>query len=104
MEQHRVTVTSVEKVTRDVLGIRTTKPDGYSFNPGQATEIATNTPGCEEAKEPFTFTDLRGSYSLGFTIKIHQEKRELPANYSTSKQERQLDELGVNKDATILEV
>lgn len=75
MEQHLVTVKSVEKVTHDVLGIATTRPEGYSFNPGQATEIAINKPGWEVAKRPFTFTNLPEDDCLEFIIKTYPEKK-----------------------------
>src|SRR5690606_15369527 len=75
MEQHLVTVKSVEKVTHDVLGIITTKPEGYSFTPGQATEIAINKSGWEEAKRPFTFTNLPEDDHLEFVIKAYPEKK-----------------------------
>lgn len=75
MEQHLVTVKSVEKVTHDVLGIITTKPEGYSFTPGQATEIAINKSGWEEAKRPFTFTNLPEDDHLEFVIKTYPEKK-----------------------------
>lgn len=75
MEQHIVTVKSIDKVTHDVLGIVTTKPDGYSFTPGQATEIAINKPGWEEARRPFTFTNLPDDDHLEFTIKTYPEKK-----------------------------
>jgi len=73
MEQHIVTVKSIDKVTHDVLGIVTTKPDGYSFTPGQATEI--DKPGWEEARRPFTFTNLPDDDHLEFTIKTYPEKK-----------------------------
>lgn len=75
MEQHVVTVKSIDKVTHDVLGIVTTKPDGYSFTPGQATEIAINKPGWEEERRPFTFTNLPDDDHLEFTIKTYPEKK-----------------------------
>lgn len=75
MEQHIVTVKSVEKMTRDVLGIATTKPEGYSFDPGQATEVAINKQGWEEVRRPFTFTNLPDDDHLEFTIKTYPEKK-----------------------------
>lgn len=75
MEQYLVTVKSVEKVTHDVLGITTSKPEGYTFTPGQATEIAINKPGWQEAKRPFTFTNLPEDNHLEFIIKTYSEKK-----------------------------
>lgn len=75
MEHHIVTVKSIGKVTHDVLGIATTKPDGYLYNPGQATEIAINKPGWEEERRPFTFTNLQNDDHLEFTIKTYPERK-----------------------------
>lgn len=75
MEQHLVTVKSVKKVTHDVLGIATTRPEGYSFNPGQATEISINKPGWQDARRPFTFTNLPEDDHLEFTIKTYPERK-----------------------------
>lgn len=75
MEHHSVIVKSVDKLTHDVLKIATTKPEGYSFIPGQATEIAIDKPGWEEARRPFTFTNLPGDDHLEFVIKTYPEKK-----------------------------
>ena len=39
---HNVRVLEVEKLTHDVLGIKIEKPAGYTFIPGQATEVTIN--------------------------------------------------------------
>ncbi|MCB0656999.1 MAG: hypothetical protein KDC57_12730 [Saprospiraceae bacterium] len=75
MEEHLVTVKSVEFVTHDVLGIKVSKPAGYNFIPGQATEIAINKPGWRDARRPFTFTNLPEEDHLEFTIKTYPEKQ-----------------------------
>ncbi|HNP18814.1 MAG TPA: flavodoxin reductase [Fulvivirga sp.] len=71
MEQHIVKVISVEKITHDVLKIVTIKPNGYTFIPGQATEVAINKPGWQEQKRPFTFTGLPDDDHLEFIIKTY---------------------------------
>lgn len=39
MDQHTVSILSLDKITHDVLKIVTKKPDNYTFVPGQATEV-----------------------------------------------------------------
>jgi ferredoxin-NADP reductase len=49
------------------------KPKGYTFHPGQATEVAINNPQWKEERRPFTFTCLNDDPYLEFTIKIYQD-------------------------------
>jgi ferredoxin-NADP reductase len=71
MEEHIVKILSIEKVTHDVKRFRVEKPGGYSFIPGQATEVSVNTPELKNEKRPFTFTCLNRDPFLEFTIKIY---------------------------------
>jgi ferredoxin-NADP reductase len=71
MEEHIVKILSVTQVTHDVKRFRVEKPEGYSFIPGQATEVSINTPGLKDEKRPFTFTNLNSEPYLEFTIKIY---------------------------------
>ncbi|HAQ21413.1 MAG TPA: flavodoxin reductase [Prolixibacteraceae bacterium] len=71
MEQHLVKIKSIKHITHDVLQIVTEKPQKYSFNPGQATEIAINKKGWKDEKRPFTFTSLSENDDLEFTIKTY---------------------------------
>ncbi len=71
MEEHIVKIISVEQVTHDVKRFRIEKPDGYSFIPGQATEVSVNIPELKNEKRPFTFTCLNSDPYLEFTIKIY---------------------------------
>ena len=71
MENHKVKVESIVKITPDVLQIVTEKPKAYTFIPGQATEISINKPGWENEKKPFTFTCLPENDYLEFTIKTY---------------------------------
>jgi ferredoxin-NADP reductase len=68
---YNVSVLEVEKITHDVLGIKTEKPSGYTFIPGQATEVAINDKDWIKEKRPFTFTNLPGDDHLEFTIKTY---------------------------------
>lgn len=71
MEEHIVKIISIEQVTHDVKRFRVEKPEGYSFVPGQATDVSINTPELKKEKRPFTFTCLNREPDLEFTIKIY---------------------------------
>lgn len=71
MENHIVKIISVEPVTHDVKRFTIQKPEGFTFIPGQATEVSVNTPALKNEKRPFTFTSLNDNKHLEFTIKIY---------------------------------
>ena len=73
MDEYKLKINSLEKVTRDVLRIKTNKPSNYAFSPGQATEVAINKDGWESKKRPFTFTSLPKDDFLEFTIKTYPD-------------------------------
>ncbi len=56
-------------ITHDVKSFIVEKPDGYSFEPGQATKVAINKKGWTEEGRPFTFTSLNRDKVLEFIIK-----------------------------------
>lgn len=64
-----VKILEISSVTHNVKSFKVEKPDGYVFEPGQATELSVNQPGWEEEKRPFTFTGLSQHPYLEFTIK-----------------------------------
>lgn len=64
-------VLSVDKLTPDVVRIIISKPDGYSFTPGQATEVSINKEYWATEKRPFTFTSLPEDDHLEFIIKTY---------------------------------
>jgi len=70
---HRLTITAVEPVTHNVKQFTFEKPAGYTFEPGQATEVGLDKDGFREDKHPFTFTALPGWTDLQFTIKLYPE-------------------------------
>jgi ferredoxin-NADP reductase len=70
---YKVKIISIENVTHNVKRFRYEKPEGYHFNPGQATEVSINKPGWEEERRPFTFTCLNDDPYLEFTIKIYTD-------------------------------
>ena len=71
MEAHIVKITTIDKITHDVLKIVTEKPQQYTFTPGQATEVSINIDGWRDKKKPFTFTCLPENEYLEFTIKTY---------------------------------
>jgi len=71
MEEHIVRIIGIKQITHDVKRFRVEKPEGYSFIPGQATEVSVNTPELRNEKRPFTFTCLNREPYLEFTIKIY---------------------------------
>lgn len=70
-EEHIVRIKHIEAVTHDVRQFRLEKPAGYSFHPGQATEVAINKDQWKEERRPFTFTSVNDDPYLEFTIKIY---------------------------------
>lgn len=75
MEKHIVKINSINYLSHDVLRIITEKPYGYTFTPGQATDVAINKKGWMEEKRPFTFTNLPGDDHLEFNIKTYPEHK-----------------------------
>lgn len=73
-EEHVVKILSVEPVTHDVKRFKVEKPAGYTFIPGQATEVSLNRDGWRDNRHPFTFTSLNDWDHLEFTIKIYDER------------------------------
>ena len=74
MEEHIVKILNIEEVTHDVKSFKIEKPEGYSYIPGQATDVSVNVPGLRNEKRPFTFTSLNTADYLEFTIKIYSER------------------------------
>ena len=66
---HKIKILLTQPVTHDVKRFVVEKPAGYTFEPGQATEVAINKPSWENKKHPFTFTSLNQDQNLEFTIK-----------------------------------
>jgi glycine betaine catabolism B len=68
-------ILSTTPVTHNVKQFRLAKPVGYTFIPGQATDVAINKPGWEKELRPFTFTCLPGDPYLEFTIKRYPDRK-----------------------------
>lgn len=70
---HTLKIKDIQNVTHDVKQFTLEKPDGYSFEPGQATEVAIDKDGWRDEKRPFTFTSLNEDPDLEFVIKIYPD-------------------------------
>jgi ferredoxin-NADP reductase len=66
-----VKILSTEPVTHNVRRYRIEKPEGFTFEPGQATELSLDEEGFRTKKHPFTFTSLTDEPELEFTIKSY---------------------------------
>ncbi len=75
MEKHTVKILDIVSLTHDVRSFKVEKPAGYSFEPGQATEVAINKQEWKEKKRPFTFTNMPDDDYLEFIIKAYPSHR-----------------------------
>ena len=71
MKAYIVKVLKTDFVTHNVKRFKVEKPLGYTFIPGQATEISINKAALENELRPFTFTSLPNADHLEFIIKIY---------------------------------
>ena len=71
--RYKVEILNIEDITHDVRAYTFEKPDGYSFTPGQATEVAVDKEGWRDEKRPFTFTNLQDDDHLEFVIKSYPD-------------------------------
>jgi ferredoxin-NADP reductase len=69
----KVKIQNIEDITHDVRAYTFERPDGYSFTPGQATEVAIDKDGWRDEKRPFTFTNLQDDDHLEFVIKSYPD-------------------------------
>ena len=66
-----VKILEIDDVTHNVRRYTLERPAGYSFEPGQATEMSLDEDGWRDKKHPFTFTALPDAPNLEFTIKSY---------------------------------
>ncbi len=71
MESHIVKVLDAQHLTHNVKRLVIQKPAGYTFIPGQATDVSINTPGLEHEFRPFTFTCCNTDNYLEFIFKTY---------------------------------
>ncbi len=73
MTPHIVAIRDIAYITHDTIRVMTDKPAGFSFRPGQATEVAINADGYQRQKQPFSITSTPDDPYLEFIIKIYPE-------------------------------
>lgn len=71
MEQ--VKILSIENDTHDVMHIKTERPQGLTYLPGQAVDVALYKTNWEDKLRAFTFTSLPTDDHLEFFIKTYSE-------------------------------
>jgi len=69
-----VRILDTKPVTHNVRHYRLEKPEGFAFEPGQATELSIDEEGFRDKKNPFTFTSLAEDPYLEFTIKSYFDR------------------------------
>lgn len=74
-DEYPIKILETEYLTPNVKRFRTTKPEGYQFIPGEATDIVSNQSGRRSKRRPFTFTGLNEWPYLEFIIKIYKDHR-----------------------------
>lgn len=72
-DENHIQILETQYLTHDVKRFRVTKPEGYHFNPGEATDIMINQPGWLDQRHAFTFTGLNEWPFLEFSIKIYKD-------------------------------
>jgi len=73
MTEHILKILECSFISHDVKRFVVEKPAGFSFIPGQATEISINHPDWKDQLRPFTFTSLNDWPYLEFIIKIYDD-------------------------------
>ena len=79
MEKHIVKILKTEFLAHNVKRFTVERPVGYTFIPGQATDVSINKPGLEDELRPFTFTGTNDRDHLEFTIKIYKSHKGVTA-------------------------
>lgn len=72
-DEFPVTIRAIERLTPNVRRYTVDRPDGYDFQPGQATEVKVDHDDWRDEARPFTFTSLPDDDHLEFTIKSYPD-------------------------------
>ena len=68
---YTLTVEKIEPVTHDTYLLTCTKPEGFHFEPGQATHMALDKEGWRDEDRPFTMTSNPSDPHVEFVIKSY---------------------------------
>jgi ferredoxin-NADP reductase len=70
---HQITLLESVPLTHDTRLYTFDKPEGYVFQPGQATDLAIDSDGWRDEERPFTFVSDPAMPVLSFVIKSYPE-------------------------------
>jgi ferredoxin-NADP reductase len=73
MSEYIVKVLEANFITHDVKRFLIQKPAGYTFIPGQGTDVSINLPEWRDKLRPFTFTGLNKWEHLELMVKIYRD-------------------------------
>ncbi len=76
MAEYVVKIIDAGFVTHDVKRFTIERPDGYTFIPGQGTDVSINLPNWRDKLRPFTFTNIPKADYLEFMIKIYMDHKD----------------------------
>ncbi len=82
---HTAKILVIEPCTHDVLRIVLEKPEGLTYKPGQAVDIAVNQEDWKDKLRTFTFTSLPTDPTLEFAIKTYPEHNGVTHHLRTLK-------------------
>ncbi len=71
--EHELKLLMREFVTHDVMRFIFSRPDGFSFTPGQGVELAIDSPEWRDEGRPFTPTSLADDEVIEFIIKSYPQ-------------------------------
>lgn len=70
---HQIELLETVPLTPDTAHYVFSKPEGYEFKPGQATDLAIDRDGWRNEERPFTFTSAPEAPVLSFVIKSYPD-------------------------------
>lgn len=73
MSEYVVKILEANFINHNVKRFLIEKPKGYTFTPGQATDVAINLPDWKDKLRPFTFTGLTKWEHLELIVKIYDD-------------------------------
>lgn len=90
MRKHKVKILSIEEIALNIYRLVIEKPSGYSFIPGQYTEITLNEDIQNKNKAHYSFTGLIDTDNLGFILKPCSGSNSLTVKIITLKPDDEL--------------
>ena len=81
--EYNITLLMTEFVTHDVKRFIVSRPDGFSYEPGQGVELTIDQDGWRDEGRPFTPTSLRDDRVLEFTIKAYPQHHRMTEKLHT---------------------